>query len=62
MGDVGKIMRTDKLLKYGAEVVDVRRINMEGGRVSNVVKTTIGKEKGRRDSGVDVWRCEFRGN
>ena len=62
LGDVGKIRRTDKLLKYGAEVVDVRRINMEGGRVSNVVKTTIGKEEGRRDSGVDVWRCEFRGN
>ena len=35
---------------------------MEGGRVSNVVKTTIGKEKERGDSGVDVWRCEFGGN
>ena len=35
---------------------------MEGGRVSNVVKTTIGKEKGRGHSGVDVWRCEFGGN
>ena len=62
VGDVGEIRRADKSLEYGAEVVDVRRINVEGGRVSNVVETTIGKEKERRDGGVDVWRCEFRGN
>ena len=62
MGDVGEIRRADKSLEYGAEVVDVRRINVDGGRVSNVIKTTTGKDKGRGDSGVDVWRCDFGGN
>ena len=62
LGDVGKIMIADELLRNSTEVVDVGRVDVEGGGVSNVVETTVSKEKKRRKGNVDVWRCEFGGS
>ena len=52
-------MRTDELLKDGAEVVDVGRVDVEGGGMRDVVEIPIGEEKKGRKGGVDVWGRGF---
>ena len=37
LGDVGEIMRADELLKDSAEVVNVTRVDVEGGGMRDVV-------------------------
>ena len=55
-------MRTDELLKNSTEVVDVGRVDVEGGGMRDIVEMTIGKEKKGREGGVDVWGCGFGGS
>ena len=54
-------MRTDELLKDSAEVVDVGRVDVEGGGMRDVIEIPIGEEEKRRKGGVDVWGCGLRG-
>ena len=42
LGDVGKIMRADELLKNSIEVVDVGRVDVEGCWMRNVIEISIG--------------------
>ena len=44
LGDVGEIMRADKLLKDSAEVVNVSRVNVKRSRVCDGVKTSAGEK------------------
>ena len=44
LGDVRKIMRAYKLLKYSAEVVDVCWINVEGSGVGDRTESSIVEE------------------
>ena len=62
LGDVGEIMRADELLKDSAEVVNVSRVDVEGGGMRDVVEMTIGEEKEGREGGVNVWGCGFGGS
>ena len=54
-------MRTDELLKDSAEVVDVGRVDVEGGGMRDVIEIPIGEEEKGTEGGVDVWGCGLRG-
>ena len=54
-------MRTNELLKDGTKVVNVGRIDVEGGGMRDVVEISIGEEKKVGEGGVDVWGRGFGG-
>ena len=42
MGYVGEIVGTDELLKDGAEVVNVGRVDVKGSGVRDIIEISIG--------------------